>query len=81
VNAAPRRLALPHFAYLRAWVEGVPREEAARRYLGLEHGHALVTLHRQVVDELRAVARRRGDSRGGAWSGSISVRNLEFRKT
>jgi integrase len=56
-------LALPHFAYLRAWVEGVSREEAARRYLGLEHGHALVTLHRQIVDGLRAIARRRGDSR------------------
>jgi integrase len=58
-----RRLGPHHFAYLRAWVEGLPREDAARRYLGLEHGHQLLTLHRQVIDELRATARRRGDSR------------------
>ncbi|MCK9687354.1 tyrosine-type recombinase/integrase [Scleromatobacter humisilvae] len=57
------RLGPHHFAYLRAWTEGLPRDDAARRYLGLEHGHQLVTLHRQVVDELRALARRRHDSR------------------
>ncbi|WP_304607944.1 phage integrase family protein, partial [Ideonella sp. B508-1] len=43
--------------------EGLPREDAARRYLGLAHGHELVTLHRQLVDQLRALARRAGDSR------------------
>ena len=58
-----RRLGAHHFAYLRAWVEGLPREDAAKRYLGLEHGHQLVTLHRRVVDDLRALARRLGDSR------------------
>ncbi|WKB50550.1 tyrosine-type recombinase/integrase [Eleftheria terrae] len=58
-----RRLAAHHFAYLRAWVEGVPLVDAARRYLGLEHGHQAVTIHRLVIDELRALARRRGDRR------------------
>lgn len=58
-----RRLGAHHFAYLRAWVEGLPREDAAKRYLGLEHGHQLVTVHRHVVDDLRALARRRHDSR------------------
>jgi len=57
------RLAPQHFAYLRAWVEGVDQAEAARRYLGMAHGHALANLHHQVVDQLRALARRRGDTR------------------
>ena len=63
MSPALARLAPQHFAYLRAWVEGVDQAEAARRYLDLEHGHALVSLHRQVVDQLRALARRRGDTR------------------
>lgn len=58
-----RRLGAHHFAYLRSVAEGLPREDAARRYLGLAHGHELVTLHRQLVDQLRALARRAGDSR------------------
>lgn len=58
-----RRLGPHHFAYLRSVAEGLPREDAARRYLGLAHGHELVTLHRQLVDQLRALARRAGDSR------------------
>lgn len=58
-----RRLGPHHFAYLRSLAEGLDREEAARRYLGLAHGHELVTLHRQLVDQLRALARRGGDSR------------------
>ncbi len=57
------RLEPRHFAYLRAWVEGVDQAEAARRYLNLAHGHALASLHHQVVDQLRALARRRGDTR------------------
>lgn len=59
-----RRLGPHHFAYLRSVVEGLPRDDAARRYLGLEHGHELVTFHRQLVDQLRALARRAGES---AW--------------
>lgn len=57
------RLSPAHFAYLRAWAEGLDRGDAARRYLGLEHGHQLRTLHDQAVAHLRAVARRAGDSR------------------
>ncbi|MEJ6002627.1 tyrosine-type recombinase/integrase [Paucibacter soli] len=56
-----RQLGLHHFAYLRAIGEGLDMQEAAKRYLGLEHGHSTRTVHRQVVDKLRALARRRGD--------------------
>jgi site-specific recombinase XerD len=38
--------------------------EAAKRYLAIEHGHEGITAHRQVVDAVRAVARRHNES---AW--------------
>ncbi|CAM3604678.1 tyrosine-type recombinase/integrase [Polaromonas hydrogenivorans] len=59
-----RRLGPHHFAHLRAVAEGLSLAECARRYLGVEHGHEAITAHRQAVDAVRAVARRRGDS---AW--------------
>jgi integrase len=34
------------------------------RYLGIEHGNEAITAHRQTVDQVRAIARRRGNS---AW--------------
>ena len=52
-----------HCAHLRAVAQGVPVIEAARRYLGIEHGHEAVTAHRAALDLASAVARRRGDSR------------------
>lgn len=58
------KLALAHLAYLRALAQGVPGIEAARRYLGLAHGHEFAPLHRWVIDLARAVARRAGLS---AW--------------
>jgi integrase/chorismate mutase len=58
-----RRLGPHHFAFLRALAEGLDAADAARRYLGMDHGHELVTLQRQLVDQLRALARRNGDSR------------------
>lgn len=63
MTAWTRRLGPHHFAYLRSLAEGLDREDAARRYLGMAHGHELVTLHRQLIDQLRALARRAGDSR------------------
>lgn len=57
------RLGVHHIAYLRALAEGVAPAEAARRYLGLEHGHQLVTLHQRLIDQLRALARRAGERR------------------
>lgn len=60
--ASDYRLSPAHFAYLRAWSEGLPRGDAARRYLGLEHGHQLSLMHDQVVTQLRALARRAGIS-------------------
>ncbi|WP_349283222.1 tyrosine-type recombinase/integrase (plasmid) [Polaromonas hydrogenivorans] len=59
-----RRLGPHHFAHLRACAEGLALSDSARRYLGVEHGHEAVTAHRQAVDAVRAVARRRGES---AW--------------
>ena len=58
------RLGPHHFAYLRAHAEGLERTDCARRYLGIEHGHEARSAHRETVDAVRAVARRRGDS---AW--------------
>lgn len=58
------RIGQHHFAHLRAVAEGVPVQESAFRYLGIDHGHQAVTAHRQVVDHLRALARRQGH---GAW--------------
>jgi integrase len=52
-----------HCAHLRAVAQGVPVIEAARRYLGIEHGHEAVTAHRAALDLASAVARRRGDAR------------------
>lgn len=58
------RLGLHHFAYLRAVSEGLPIVEAAKRYLGVEHGLQAKVAHLQTRDAVRAVARRRGLS---AW--------------
>ena len=54
------RLGLHHFAYLRAVSEGLPIVEAAKRYMGVEHGHQAKVAHLQTRDTVRAVARRRG---------------------
>jgi integrase len=62
-DSSGMRLSPAHFAYLRAVTEGIARDDAARRYLGLDHGHQLRRLHDQAIAYLRAVARRAGDSR------------------
>ena len=51
------------FAHLRAIAEGVSVEVAALNYLAIDHVASAVTAHREVVERVRAVARRRGDSR------------------
>ena len=58
------RIGQHHFAHLRAVAEGLSIQESALRYLGIDHGHQAITAHRQVVDRLRGLARRRGLS---AW--------------
>jgi site-specific recombinase XerD len=58
------RIGLIHFAHLRATAEGVGVMESARRYLGIDHGHQAVTAHKQTVEAVRSIARRRGES---AW--------------
>lgn len=58
------RLGLHHFAHLRAMSEGLPIVDAAKRYLGVEHGHQAKVAHLETRDAVRAVARRRGLS---AW--------------
>lgn len=58
------RLGLHHFAHLRAMSEGLPIVDAAKRYLGVEHGHQAKVAHLETREAVRAVARRRGLS---AW--------------
>jgi integrase len=57
------RVGSPHFAHLRAVAQGVPVLRAARRYLAIEEGEEARAVHLRVVDQVRAIARRRGDSR------------------
>lgn len=60
------RLAAHHLAYLRAVAEGLPRAQAAARYLGSEPDAGAVALRRQhlaLVEQVRALARRSGDRR------------------
>lgn len=52
-----------HFAYLRAVAQGIDPAESAKHFLGMEHGHQLKRLHRDLVQQLRALARRDKDSR------------------
>lgn len=59
-----RRLGPHHFAHLRAVAEGIAVQESAGRYLAIDHGHQAVTAHREVVDRVRSISRRRGDK---AW--------------
>lgn len=58
------RLGRHHFAHLRSTAEGIALQDSAKRYLGVEHGHAVKTAHKQVVDRVRALARRQASS---AW--------------
>jgi integrase len=60
---AAQRLGPHHFAHLRAVAQGIPVVESARRYLGVEHAAAAAGAHRLAVEHVRAIARRRGDSR------------------
>lgn len=55
-----RRLGRHHFAYLRAWCEGVPLVDALPRYLPVagRHGHELAALHRTIVGQVRTQALR-----------------------
>jgi integrase len=50
-------------AYMRGVCEGVPIAEAARRFLGVDHGAEVMTAHRQALDQVATAAQRRGDSR------------------
>ena len=76
-----RRLGRHHFAHLRAIAEGVTIEDSARRYLGLEHGHQARTAHRQTVEAVRLLARRRNDPAwrliGITWSLNAALPSLE----
>lgn len=62
-NDNSTRIGPHHFAYLRAISEGLALKDAAKRYLGIEHGAESTGAHRLVVERVRAVARRRGDPR------------------
>lgn len=58
-----RRLGKHHFAHLRAVAEGLSVAESAWRYLSITHGAEVPGAHRDVVELVRSVARRRGDPR------------------
>lgn len=65
-GSAPAKLGGHHLAYLRAIAEGLPRQQAASRYLGLDPQDGAVALrkaHASIVDRMRALARRCGDPR------------------
>lgn len=61
--AAGGRLTLNQLAYLRAIAQGLSIDQAARRYLEVQHGAAVRGAHQLLVDHVAAVVRRRGDSR------------------
>lgn len=56
-----RHLGRHHFAHLRAVAQGVDVDASAKRYLGVEHGHASRNAHLQTRDAVRAIARRQAD--------------------
>lgn len=56
-----RRLGPHHFAYLRAIAEGLEANTSAQRYLGVFHGHERRSAHNQLIDTVRAIARRAGE--------------------
>ena len=55
------RLGPHHFAYLRAIAEGLEANTSAQRYLGVCHGHERRSAHNQLIDTVRAIARRAGE--------------------
>lgn len=61
--AGPSKLGAHHFACLRAVAEGVGMVDAAMRYLAIDHANAAPAAYRALLERVRALARRRGDSR------------------
>ena len=55
------RLGPHHFAYLRAIAEGLDANASAQRFLGVTHGHERRSAHHQLIDTVRAIARRSGE--------------------
>lgn len=64
LGRSAERLGLHHIAYLRALAEGLSVEDAAARYLHVDHARSARRTHRAVVERARALARR---SRDPAW--------------
>lgn len=61
LDRSAERLGLHHIAYLRALAEGFGIEDAAARYLHVDHARSARRVHRAVVERARALARRRRD--------------------
>lgn len=62
MTTAGRPLGLDALTYLRALAQGISAEDAARRFLNVTGGAVeLRQAHRAIVDEVRTLARRRGD--------------------
>lgn len=47
-----------HFAFLRAIADGLDVVESAKRFLGVDHGHAATTASRNTIDAVRSIAKR-----------------------
>jgi site-specific recombinase XerD len=64
MSSPARALHLAHFMYLRAYVQGLDQQEAAKRYLGLQDSRRTRAMHQAIVNDLRAHAYRAGET---AW--------------
>ena len=50
-----------HFAFLRAIALGLPPIDSAKRYLGVDHGHEAITVSRNTIQAVRAIAKRNSE--------------------
>ena len=80
-RAYVKRLGKHHFGHLRAVAEGIDLIQSARLYLGVEHGHQAKTAHQEVVESVRAIARRHNESAWRLIGLSIQVEQSDDRPT
>ena len=53
------RIGRHHFAHLRAIASGIPIQDAALRYLGIDNRQQAKLAHYQTIDAVKAIARRK----------------------
>jgi integrase len=52
------KLGRHHFAFLRSIANGIDALESAKRFLGVDHGHELITASRNTINAVRAIGKR-----------------------